>query len=251
MQFPNPVLEKLGRGEVSIGTWLNLASPLAAEVMALAGYEWLVIDAEHSQWDLGLITEGFRAIEARDCVPMVRSWTDESTALARLLDAGAQGIVIPHVSTPEQAEAIAKAVRYPPRGERSGGSGRATQDPAYNGSINDNLIICPQIEDMEGVNNAAEIMAVDGMDVAYIGPGDLGTSMGLPQDQFFKHEDHIGALATILKGAKKNNKPAGTPVSSKEFAREAIRMGFTMIDLTSDTGMLKAAAVEWLEAVTG
>ena len=249
MQLPNPVREKLLRGEVSVGSWLNLASPLAAEVMAVAGCEWLVIDAEHSQWDLGLIAEGLRAIESQGCVPLVRPWSQDPTALARLLDAGALGLVIPHVSTPDQAEAIARAVRYSPRGERSAGTGRGTIDPAWRAQINDNLLICPQIEDMEGVNNAAEIMAVDGMDVAYIGPGDLALSMGLTSADLYEHPDHVAAVAKILEGAKRNNKSAGTPVATVALARRLIEQGFTMLDFSSDLRILQAAATSQIKEI--
>ena len=87
----NPVRDKLYRGEVSVGAWLNLGSPTAAAVMAEAGYEWLVVDAEHGQWDPQTIANTFRAIEARGAVPMARVWSHDATALGRLLDAGAMG----------------------------------------------------------------------------------------------------------------------------------------------------------------
>ena len=249
MRLPNPVREKLNRGEVSVGSWLNLASPLAAEVMAVAGYEWLVIDAEHTQWDISSITEAIRAIESMDCVALVRAWDHQPSTLARILDAGAQGIVVPHVSTPEQAKAIAKATLYPPLGERSAGSGRGTIDRSWGGKINTNLLICPQIEDMEGVNNAEAIMAVDGMDVAYIGPNDLAMSMGLTGADAFKNADHLAAVAKILAGAKANKKPAGTPIGNVVGARALIKQGFQMIDYNSDMRILQAAATEQLKAV--
>ena len=156
MNLPNPVLAKLRRGEVSIGSWLNLASPLAAEVMAVGGCEWLVIDAEHAPWDLGLITEGIRAIESQGCVPLVRPWTNDPAWFGQILDAGAMGLVVPHVSTVAQAEAIAGAVRYPPQGHRSSGTSRATIDRGWTAQANDHLIICPQIEDLEGADNTAK-----------------------------------------------------------------------------------------------
>ena len=112
----NPVKAKLSRGQLSLGGWLNLGSPLAAELMAAAGYEWLAIDAEHSPFDIPLIADTFRAIEARGAVPFVRAWDHDPVSLARILDAGAYGIIVPHVSTPRQAEALVQAMRYPPKG---------------------------------------------------------------------------------------------------------------------------------------
>ncbi len=249
MRFPNPVLAKLRRGEVSIGSWLNLASPLAAEVMAVGGCEWLVIDAEHAPWDLGLITEGIRAIESQGCVPLVRPWTNDPAWFGQILDAGAMGLVVPHVSTVAQAEAIAGAVRYPPRGHRSSGTSRATIDRGWTAQANDHLIICPQIEDLEGADNTEAIMAVDGMDVAYIGPSDLALSMGLTSADMFTNADHAAAIAKVLAGAQANGKPAGLPAPTVERARQLIAQGFTMIDYSSDYRILQAAVVEQLAAV--
>ena len=238
MNLPNPVLAKLRRGEVSIGSWLNLASPLAAEVMAVGGCEWLVIDAEHAPWDLGLITEGIRAIESQGCVPLVRPWTNDPAWFGQILDAGAMGLVVPHVSTVAQAEAIAGAVRYPPRGHRSSGTSRATIDRGWTAQANDHLIICPQIEDLEGADNTEAIMAVDGMDVAYIGPSDLALSMGLTSADMFTNADHAAAIAKVLAGAQANGKPAGLPAPTVERARQLIAQGFTMLDYSSDYRIL-------------
>lgn len=244
----NAVRAKLARGEVSLGSWLNLASSMSAEMMAAAGYEWLVVDAEHSQWDIDSVAHAFRAIEARGAVPLVRAWTHDPTVLARLLDAGAMGIVAPHVSTPKQAAAIAKAMRYPPRGERSAGTGRASLlHPQYRSWIDAEVLVIPQIEDLEGVKNAQAIMSVEGVDVAFLGPNDLGLSMGIPPDRHFKDQSHLEAIAAVLEGAKKAGKPAGIPVGSPELARQAIKQGFLMIDLASDFRILQAAAAKWLQ----
>jgi 4-hydroxy-2-oxoheptanedioate aldolase len=243
----NPVRDKLMRGEVSLGSWLNLASPTSAEVMANAGYEWLVVDAEHSQWELNSIAHAFRAIQAGGAVPLARTWSHDYTAIGRLLDAGAMGIVAPHVSTPQQAEALASAMRYPPVGTRSAGSGRAQfAIPDYRNAINDAVMVIPQIEDLEGVNNIEAIMSVEGVDVAYLGPNDLGMSMGLTPDQHWKDPRHLDAISAVLEGAKKCGKPAGLPVMDVEAAKRFIDEGFLMIDLSNDLRMLQTAALSWL-----
>ena len=162
MNFPNPVRQKIMAGQPSFGSFLNLVSPMAAEVLVDLGYEWLAVDAEHAQWDIGSMTNAFRAIEARGGIPMTRVESHDPTVLARTLDAGAMGVIVPHVSTVEQAQAIADACRYPPRGQRSSGSGRATINAEDGARINEEVLVCPQIEDMEGVNNIEAIMAVDG-----------------------------------------------------------------------------------------
>lgn len=244
----NPVRDKLYRGETSVGAWLNLGSPTAAEVMAGAGYDWLAVDAEHGQWDPQTMTNAFLAIEARGAVPMARVWSHDPTAIGRVLDAGAMGIILPHLSTPEQAAAAVAAMRYPPVGERSSGTGRAVlMDPGYKSEANDSILVIPQIEDMEGVNNAEAIMALDGVDVAFIGPNDLGLSMGLTSDQMWKDQGHLDAIAAILAAARKVGKPAGVPVGSGEAARAVIAQGFQFIDAGSDLRQLQLAAGERLK----
>ena len=148
--------------------------------MVAAGFSWAVVDAEHSAWDLESIAHTFRAIEARGAVPLVRAWDHDPVTAARLLDAGAYGIVFPHVSTPEQAEKLAKAMRYPPRGTRSAGTGRCVTLAANYRQVFDDIVLCiPQIEDMTGIENAEAIAHVEGVDIGFIGPNDLSLSMGV------------------------------------------------------------------------
>ena len=148
----NPIRETLAAGKPSVGSWLNLGSPLAAEVMDDAGYPWLAVDAEHTYYDMESIAHMFRAIEARGAVPLVRAWDHDPVTIARLLDAGAWGICFPHLSTPKQAESVARAMRYPPVGTRSVGTGRClTISPDYRNIANDLVLCIPQIEDLEGI----------------------------------------------------------------------------------------------------
>ena len=194
------------------------------------------------------MTNAFLAIEARGAVPMARVWSHDPTAIGRVLDAGAMGIILPHLSTPEQAAAAVAAMRYPPVGERSSGTGRAVlMDPGYKSEANDSILVITQIEDMEGVNNAEAIMALDGVDVAFIGPNDLGLSMGLTSDQMWKDQGHLDAIAAILAAARKVGKPAGVPVGSGEAARAVIAQGFQFIDAGSDLRQLQLAAAERLK----
>ena len=237
----NPVLEVLKKGKVSLGSWLNLGSPLSAEVMADAGFEWLNVDAEHAAFDISLIANTFRAIEARGAVPLARAWDHEPATLARLLDAGAMGVVIPHVSTDEEAEAVARAMRYPPRGIRSAGTGRiAAFGDDYMKWIDDEVMVIPQIEDMEGIDNAEAIMRVDGVTVGFLGPGDLSLSMGVEQG----HPDHEAAIGRFLKACQKVGKPAGIPAGDVAAAKKRIAEGFLMIDLSNDLRLLQRATRE-------
>jgi 4-hydroxy-2-oxoheptanedioate aldolase len=244
----NRVRETLDRGGLSLGGWLNLASPLAAELMAAAGYEWLAVDAEHGPYDIPLIAETFRAIEARGGVPIVRAWDHDPVSMARLLDAGALGIIVPHVSTAAQAEALARAMRYPPRGSRSVGTGRiAVHGPSYRKTIDDQVLVIPQIEDMEGIRNAAAILAVPGVDLAFLGPTDLATSMGVDAGS----PDHEAAVQAFLAACKKAGKPAGMPVRVAPGIAKRIAEGFRFLDIASDLRLLEAGAQAILKLAKG
>ena len=202
----------MNAGKVSVGSWLNLASPLAAEVLATEGFEWLTVDMEHGPWELPDAANGFRAIESRGAVPLARVWSHKPEDIARVLDAGALGVVIPHVSNRAQAEALVQAVRYPPVGQRSAGTGRNQSFLDYAAVANEQILLILQIEDLEGVDGIGEIMAVPGIDVGFIGPHDLGLSMGLKAEQIGSDPEHERQLMRILEGCQAAGKPAGLPV---------------------------------------
>ena len=242
----NPVRETLLQGNVSLGGWLNLSSPMAAEIMAGCGFEWLTLDAEHSVFDLNTIANCFRGIEARGIVPFVRIWDHDPVSFARVLDAGAYGIIIPHVSTPEQAKKMASAMRYPPIGTRSAGTGRiAALGDDYRPTIDSQVLVIPQIEDMEGIHNTEAIMSVEGIDVGFLGPNDLALSMGVEPG----HPDHEAAIQEMLAACKKVGKPAGLPIRDVEGVRQRISEGFQFIDCASDLRLLQSAATETLAAI--
>jgi len=235
----NPIRAVLGDGRPSIGSWLNLASPMAAEVMAAAGYHWLAVDAEHTCYDMELIAHTIRAIEARRAIPLVRAWDHDPVTIARLLDAGAWGLVFPHISTPEQAAGVARAMRYPPAGTRSIGMGRCrTISPDYRETANDLVLCIPQIEDLEGIENAEAIARVEGVDVGFLGPADLAMSMGVEPG----HPDHEAALQRFREGCKRAGTPSGIPVMDGAGARRRIEEGFQYIDLINDMHLLATAA---------
>lgn len=215
---------------------------MAAEIMAGCGFDWLTIDAEHSLFDLNTIADTFRAIEARDCVPFVRAWDHDPVTKARILDAGAYGIIAPHVSTPVQAAAIADAMRYPPVGTRSSGTGRASALPDYRATIDSQVLVIPQIENIEGVENAEAILAVEGVDVGFLGPNDLALSMGVEPG----HPDHEAAIQMVLQAGIKTGKPVGLPVRDVEGVKRRLVEGFRFLDCASDLRLLQVGAVDIL-----
>ena len=242
----NPISETLAAGQPSIGSWLNLGSPLAAEVMAAAGFSWLCVDAEHTAYDMESIAHTFRAIEARGAVPIARAWDHDPVTVGRLLDAGAYGIVFPHVSTAEQAQRLSEAMRFPPRGIRSAGTGRcATLGSDYRSVFNDLVLCIPQIEDMQGIDNAEAIASVEGVDIGFLGPNDLAMSMGVEPG----HPEHEEALLRFLGGCQRAGTPCGIPTKDAASTQTRLSQGFRFIDINNDLRILQGAAENILSEI--
>jgi 4-hydroxy-2-oxoheptanedioate aldolase len=242
----NPISETLAAGQPSIGSWLNLGSPLAAEVMAAAGFSWLCVDAEHTAYDMESIAHTFRAIEARGAVPIARAWDHDPVTVGRLLDAGAYGIVFPHVSTAEQAQRLAEAMRFPPRGIRSAGTGRcATLGSDYRSVFNDLVLCIPQIEDMQGIDNAEAIASVEGVDIGFLGPNDLAMSMGVEPG----HPEHEEALLRFLGGCQRAGTPCGIPTKDAASTQTRLSQGFRFIDINNDLRILQGAVENILSEI--
>ena len=242
----NPISETLAAGQPSIGSWLNLGSPLAAEVMAAAGFSWLCVDAEHTAYDMESIAHTFRAIEARGAVPIARAWDHDPVTVGRLLDAGAYGIVFPHVSTAEQAQRLSEAMRFPPRGIRSAGTGRcATLGSDYRSVFNDLVLCIPQIEDMQGIDNAEAIASVEGVNIGFLGPNDLAMSMGVEPG----HPEHEEALLRFLGGCQRAGTPCGIPTKDAASTQTRLSQGFRFIDINNDLRILQGAVENILSEI--
>ena len=179
----NFIRERLRRGQPVIGCFLGLQSPNVAELMAHAGFDFLVIETEHNALDSAEVEHILMAVSGTETVPMVRIPSASQVFIQRALDMGAMGIVVPSVRTPEEARAIVSAARYPPQGTRSWGplraSGYTFDNEDYFNRANDNILVTLIIETKEAVENIEAIARVPGIDVLYLGPWDLCLSLGL------------------------------------------------------------------------
>jgi len=180
----NHVRRRLAAGEASVGTWLSLPSPEAAEQVSRLGFDWLVVDTEHNAIDIRTLSLMFAAMTPSPTAPMVRIPWNTPEHFKRVLDAGAWGIVVPMVNSKAEAERAVEATRYHPVGNRSVGGGRhalsfGTNALDYYASANDEVLLVLQIEHIEGVEHVDEILGVPGVDACFIGPNDLAASMGL------------------------------------------------------------------------
>jgi len=231
-----------------IGTFAAIPHPVAIEVTAASGVDFLCIDAEHAQIGRELIENLVRAADVHRVPAMVRVPGHASESIAGVLDAGAAGVLVPRVSTAAQAKAAVMATRYPPVGERGVGPGRAAgygyRIPDYLKRANESLVLAIQIETAEGLANVEEIVAVEGVDVVFIGPGDLSVSLDAMGPTGAGKLD--AAILTIAKSARAAGKAVGIFRPSPEDIGKWSEAGISFYLLASDTmflGMGLAAGV--------
>ena len=245
----NQVLAKLKRGEPSIGTWLSLPDPVAAQLIAPIGFDWLTVDLEHSPVNIETAACSFAMIASAGAVPLARIPWNTGENIKRVLDNGAWGIVVPMVNTRQEAEQVVESARYAPKGRRSvGGMLHAASfdtDPAtYYERANDEILLVVMIEHVEGVKNADKILSVPGIDAVFIGPNDLTKSMGKKPVFETDDKDFVDALQHVRVTAKKHGVAPGLHVADAAAAKRRVAEGFQFIAVASEAGMMLAKAQE-------
>ncbi|GIW98273.1 MAG: 5-keto-4-deoxy-D-glucarate aldolase [Pirellulaceae bacterium] len=241
------------RQQVLAGTFLNLGSPTAVEIAAGLGFDWLLIDLEHGSGSWGDLRSLLLACHGASCSPIVRIRSIDPDVVKFVLDSGAAGIMFPFVSTAEAAQAAVQACKYPPWGNR--GVAHVIRATDYGGNwrsyfetANENGLVVVQIETPEGVNNAEEIAAIDGVDVLFVGPLDLSVNLGCPGD--FSSSPFTQSLRQVIDAAEKHQKAAGI-LSRPEGIDHHREMGFRFLALGSDAGAVRAGLAEALHRIRG
>ncbi len=247
----NPVTDKLRNGQATVGTWLTLCSPAAAESMAHIGWDWLVVDAEHSPVGFETMVNCFRAAQLGGAVPMARVPWNDTIWIQRTLDAGALGLVVPMVNSAEDARSVVGNMKYATRGQRSFGGSRVAPyiDGEYRAWADEHLAVIVMIETIQAVEQAEAILGVDGVTGCFIGPNDLALSMGLTQKDMGPGTEHEAAMMEVLAAAKKTGKAAGKHCFSAAEVTMRIGQGFQFLALSSDAAFMAKAALEEFGAV--
>ncbi len=247
----NQVKEKLKRGEPALGAWLTIPSVPSTRIMTRLGFDWLLVDMEHSAQNPVLMGDMVGAIaDAGMCAPFVRVPTNSVEWFKWALDAGAWGIVVPMVNTREEAQRAVGCMKYPPQGVRSiGGTfgpyGFGITDwPTYAQMANDEIVLAVQIESLEALHNVDDILSVPGIDVAFVGPNDLHAQLGLTPSSEGAEPTFVEALEHIKDSARQHHVALGIFSARGEAAAERIRQGFQMISVTTDASSMIAAARE-------
>jgi 4-hydroxy-2-oxoheptanedioate aldolase len=236
----NPVKARLRDGGATVGTWLSLDSPTSAEVLARSGFDWLVIDAEHSPVNWETVATMVGLIAHRGGVPMVRVPWNTGENIKRALDLGAYGVVVPMVNSVAEAEAAVRAAKYPPEGARSvGGLLRAVRFDAdqetYLGRANAEVLVVIQAEHRLHLERARAIAAVPGVDALFIGPNDLAASLDIsPADPAIE-----AAYAQVLAACREMGVAAGIHAPDGAAARRRVLQGFRFVAAGSDAAILE------------
>ncbi len=244
---------KLKKGETTLGSWITIGDPSIAEIMACAGFDWLVVDMEHSAIGLNEAQRLIRVIELAGCVPLVRVGNNDPNLIKRVMDAGAHGVIVPMVNTREEAVRAVEAVRYPPLGKRGVGLARAQGYgfgfEQYKKWVNNESVVIVQTEHIDGVKNLEEILGVDGVDGFIVGPYDLSGSLGRPGD--FAHAKMKKALERVEKISKKSGKAAGIHViqPDPQEAEKRIKEGYNFVAFSLDTLFLGTCCREGVRGI--
>ena len=241
MDLPrNAFKAALARGELQIGLWSSLCSPIVAEIIGHSGFDWILVDTEHSPNEPPAVLAQLQAMQAGTATPIVRPAWNDPVLLKRLLDIGTQAVLVPFVQNAEEAAKAVAACRYPPAGIRgitvSGRGSRYGRVPDYLKRADAEICVLVQVETGEALAQLESIASVDGVDGVFIGPADLSASLG-----------HIGnpghpEVQDAIKGAVERlaavGKPAGILTPSEADARRYIEWGYRFVAVGSDLGLL-------------
>lgn len=247
MQLPRNIFKQALAGPDTLyGIWAGLTTPYAAEIVATTGYDWMLLDGEHAPNTVPTLLGQLQAVAPYSTQPIVRAVNGDATLIKQLLDIGTQTLMVPMVETAAQATALVQATRYPPFGIRGvgGGLARATHwdaVPNYIQTAHEQLCLIVQIESRLGVENAAAIAAVEGVDAVFIGPADLSTGMGHAGDA--SHPEVQACIRKTIDAVRAQGKACGILAPNVDDARRYAEWGCKFVAVGIDISLLRLAAM--------
>ena len=241
--FPNSFRADLRAGKRLIGCWCSLASPITTEVLGVAGFDWILLDGEHSPNDVITFIPQLMALKDSVSAPVVRPTWNNPIELKRLLDGGFYNFLIPFIESADEAVRAVAATRYPPQGFRGVSvaqrSNRYGAVKGYFEGINEQICVMVQIESRKGVAAAGEIAAVDGVDGLFVGPSDLAAGLGHLGNA--NHPEVQDAMTQVFLAAKAAGKPIGILAGVEADARRYLEQGATFVAVGSDLGVFRSS----------
>ncbi len=242
----NPFKQALREGKTQIGLWCSLCSNLAAEVIAGAGFDWILLDTEHAPNDLSQVMGQLQAMTGGTATSVVRPAWNDTVLIKRILDLGAQSLLVPFVQTPEEARAAVAATRYPPRGTRGVASihrgNRFARVKDYFQRAHEEICVIVQIETGAALQNIEAIAAVEGVDGLFIGPSDLSAALGHLGNPV--HPEVRAAIEEAGRRIRKSGKAAGILAPVEADARHWLMNGFNVTAVGSDLNLLARTSEE-------
>ena len=242
------------KGGAAVNGWLGIPSAVAAEGMAQAGWDSLTADLQHGLIDYQTALSLFQAVATTSTIPLARVPWNDPGIMMKLLDAGAMGIICPMINSRAECEAFVGACRYSPQGFRSVGPTRAAwlhggNPVEYVRAANQTVLTFAMIETRKAMANLDEILSTPGLDAAYVGPADLGLSLGGEPRGDQTDPKIVDAIQTILKACQKHKVTAGLHCGSTDYAKKAIGWGFQFVTVQSDNALLTGAARNTVSAM--
>jgi 2-dehydro-3-deoxyglucarate aldolase len=231
---------KLKNNELTIGSWITIGHPSVIEVLSNAGFDWLTIDMEHTSIDYTMTQTLIGTIQSHGMSALVRVSKNDEVYIKRVLDAGADGVIVPMINSADDAKKAVEYVKYPPEGKRGVGLYRAQKFGLNNGFENykkwlkESAVIIAQIEHIDAVNNIEEIISTPGIDGVIIGPYDLSGSLGVPGE--FDDPRVINALIKVEQACKERNFAMGFHVIEPDSiqVKQRIKSGYSFIAFSTD-----------------
>ena len=250
----NRLKQALARGEAQFGAWLMLGGTGIARMLGGAGFDWVLIDTEHGTIDQAMMAEMVAAVASVGGVPLVRVTANSPELIKRALDAGAWGIIVPMVNNAAEAEAVVRAAKFPPQGERGYGSPFARFPFAatpieYTAEANANIVVVVQIETVQAIAAVDDIAAVPGLDVLFVGPNDLSASYGLVPGNENNAPEFQAALERVKAAARDHHIACGIFAPDGELAARRAAEGFQMVSATIDFAAMLDGAGQQLARV--
>lgn len=243
--------KKIKAGVLTVGTFVGMASTIAAEVCAATGPDWILVDLEHGSADEAMVGPLALAAAAYGVPTIVRIESPERIRLGRVLDQGVAGIMIPRVDSVEQVRSALTHLRYPPHGDRGvatyNRSARWGLDPSSLTAEEQETVFIVQIETLDALDAVDDIAALEGVDLLFVGPLDLSFALGVPRQ--FDHPDYLAALDRVQAAAAKAGKPVGILSIDKDAGRKFADRGIQFIGVGSDSTLLSAGMKEALATV--
>ena len=248
---PNTLRRLHAAGTTIVNAWLSIPSAYAAEVVAHSGFDAATVDMQHGMMGFSEALGMLQAISATAAIPLVRPPALDPHGIMRMLDAGAYGVICPMISTPEQAEALVAACRYPDAKSKNGGSrsfgparGLLYGGTDYFARANDEILVLGMIETREALANLHAILDTPGLDGIYLGPNDLAIDLGFPPKAEHDAPEVVDAVARVRGETVRRGKVAGIFCSGGTAARDRVREGWSLVTPGNDAALLRAAVTE-------